>query len=191
MATARIKIPYANLGRILGMKSTERLVEDIVEANQEWISSAQQAAEVAAGEGIADDDVDADDVEAAGMEAMRTAEAQLETAVIDALYAAFEKAGETLHFDVTDDAKLRCFFFTPTKNWKDTAAQWVELLEGAGGFTREFGRGSAVAQFLAMGPYTPIQAVERHLSTLAMFDDVYGGVDRVYAESLSANLRAL
>lgn len=188
MAAARIQIPYANLGRTIGMRSTERLVEDIVEGNQDWIGSRGAAAE---SEFEDDADADSEDVSEAGMAAMRTAESQLETAVIDALYAAFARAGETLHFNVVDDAKLRCFFLTPSKDWKDTAAQWVELLEGAGGFEREFGRKSAVAQFLALGPYTPIQAVERHLSTLGMFDAVYGGLDRAYSSNLAANLRNL
>lgn len=188
MAAQRIKIPYANLGRLLGMKSTEKLVEDLQESNTEWVSAQGDAAVYGADY---DDEDSGEDTEAVRMEAMQTAEAQLETAVIDALYAAFERAGETLHFTVTDDAKLRCFFLEPTENWRDTAAQWAELLIGAGGFEPEFNRKSTVAQFLALGPYTPIQAVERHLSTLGMFDDVYGGTDRAYNSSLSATLRSL
>lgn len=185
MAAKRIKIPYERLGRLLGGDATATRIEDLVEGNQTWISAQGDAAD-------ADyDDPDSEDADEARMEAMRIAEGQLQTAVIDALYAAYERAGETLHFDVTDDAKLRCFFLTPQKDWKDTAAQWVELLIGAGGFEPEFGRKSAVAQWLAEGPSTPIQAVEKHLSTLGMFDEVYGGLERAYASSLKSTLRTL
>lgn len=186
MAVSRIKIPYERLGRLLGGDATATRIEDLVEGNQDWLSAQGDAA-------VADhDDPDGDDADATRMEAMSAAEGQLNTAVVDALYAAFERAGETLHFNVTDDAKLRCFFLTPTKDWKDTATQWVELLIGAGDFEPEFGRKSPVAQWLAQtAASTPMQAVEKYLSALGDFDAVYGGLDRAYQSSLKATLRAL
>lgn len=95
----------------------------------------------------------------------------------DAMISAVEKTMAHIHMDLTPvkpkDSKpgLRPYEYkvSPTKDWKDSADQIRDIINGVGMFGFD-----TLKEFLDSGPYTAREAVLSHLHYANSYADVYG-----------------
>ena len=150
-----------DLAELLGITTFEALREFNEDYLAEsWVEGYQYALQEGESE---------EDAEEQGVVAKQKAEAELyhswEQALTYVASKLFAKHGLELEDEEGWERKV-----VPIESWKDAARQIMNTINGA--TTYEF---STVADFLKSGPYTPKEAVLRHLHWIRQYPDIHGG----------------
>lgn len=156
------------LAEFFGIPTWESLDDNITSDNGAWSYAHEEALKEGKSE---------EEAEELAMQAESEERDEYYKKWHDAMESAVEKTLAHINIELTPvkskgashDARPYEYKISPKKDWKDSAEQIRDIINGVGMF--EFG---TLKEFLDSGPYTPREAVLSHLGYANSYADVYG-----------------